>query len=372
MTTRRTVKDRLTSLSQATPDRGHTTVALAEMMLKGLQGEPMTCTVDRHFRTRVFDFPRVSLKEPVPAHTVYQSKSIRADLVGDLEAHLKDSSAHFAISPPLRQEIKETNAKLDAQREGMHPYLVIQEVQNLEPVVLEQCALVPEVASTDGERTPLLIGGRDDASFVLAIRTSQGAWPTIPSNEVTIKAILTVVRASQNAHDEIPKHIDQTCLVTHDNRFVSTMRPSIGPARGSVFSPLDADGFHANAEALTAAIAEFERDLQSEHIELLVNALYWDDYKDDCFRRLHYLSLWQSLDESRKKLGYIGPRSKINLIDDSTIVAGNHTLAQLTQYRHDVAHWWKGSMDGNYLADMYRTLNELIRRKYFRSSRIRA
>ena len=66
----------------------------------------------------------------------------------------------------------------------MHPYLVIQEVQNLEPVLLDQCALVPEVATENGERTPLLIGGRDDANFVLAIRTSDSAWPTIPSNEL--------------------------------------------------------------------------------------------------------------------------------------------------------------------------------------------
>lgn len=60
----------------------------------------------------------------------------------------------------------------------------------------------------------------------------------------------------------------------------------------------------------------------------------------------------------------MGPRPKINLDEDTTIVAGHHTFAELTQCRHDVAHWWKGSMDGIYLTDMFRTLNELILRKY--------
>ena len=368
MPARRTVKDRLISLSQATPDSSYTTAALAKAMLEGLDGQPTSCTVDRHFRTRIFDYPGVILEEPVPAHTIYGSGAVRADLVGDLEAHLKHSSPHFTLSPPLRQEVKETLARLDRQGQDAHPFLVIQEVQDIEPVLLEDCALVSEVTTTDGERTPFLIGGRDNANFVLAVRTSQSTWPTVPSNEDTVKAILTVARASQNAHDEIPKHIDQTCLVTDDDRFVSALRPSIGLARGSAYSPLDADGFRTNAQAMTKAMAKLEADLQSEHIQLLVNALYWDDYKDDCFRRLHYLSLWQSLNESRKKLGHIEPGSNIRLIDDATTVAGNHTLAELTQYRHDVAHWWKGSMDGNYLADMYRTLNELIRRRYFQSS----
>ena len=361
---------RLTSLRQAALDRGHTTLALAEIMLEGLKGsEPISCTVDRHFRTRIFDFPGALIKESVPGYTVYKSNSVRADLVCDLEAHFRDSeSAHFAISPPFRQEVKEKREKLDRQRSGMHPYLVIKQVDDFGPVVLEKCALVPEVAIRDGKRTPLLIGGRNDASFVLAINTTEGTWPKIPSNEVTVKAILAAARASQDAHDEIRKHIDQSCLVTDDNRFVSTLKPGLGSARAGVYSTLGPDAFSAKAKSLSAAIAKLEGDLESEHIELLVNALYWDDYKDDCYRRLHYLSLWQSLDESRKKLGYAGPESKSKLIGDNTILAGSRSLAELTQYRHDVAHWWKGSMDGNYLADIYRTLNELIRRRYFRSS----
>lgn len=95
-----------------------------------------------------------------------------------------------------------------------------------------------------------------------------------------------------------------------------------------------------------------------------INPLYWDDYKDDDYRRLHYLSLWQSLSESRKKLGYTRPRPKDSLANDPTVVAGKHSLAELNSYRNDIAHCWIGSIDDNYLADIYRTINELIRSKY--------
>ena len=249
------MRNRLIDLLGSTPDQGHTTLKLVEIMLQALDGsEAISCTVDRHFRTRVFDFPRVLVKDLVPACTVYKFNSIRADLVCDLEAHFEDSgSAHFAISSSFRHQVNEKRKELDAQRSGIHPYLVIEEIDDLEPVVLDrECALVPEVGVRDGKRTPLLIGGRDDKKFVLAIKTTEGKWPKIPSNEQTVKAILAAARALQDEHGEIRKHIDQSCLATNDNRFVETLEPGFGPARGRVYSTLGRDEFHAKAESLSA------------------------------------------------------------------------------------------------------------------------
>ena len=47
------------------------------------------------------------------------------------------------------------------------------------------------------------------------------------------------------------------------------------------------------------------------------------------------------------------------------VVAGTKTLLELNDYRDDVAHWWTDAIDENFLADLRRTINELIRRKYF-------
>ena len=94
---------------------------------------------------------------------------------------------------------------------------------------------------------------------------------------------------------------------------------------------------------------------------LLVNSMYRDEYKDDAYQRLHYLQLWQSLQETgRKFLNYKG-----NVKYDEEVVAGAKTLLELTEYRDDIAHWWTDTINENFLADLQRTINELMRRSYF-------
>ena len=50
---------------------------------------------------------------------------------------------------------------------------------------------------------------------------------------------------------------------------------------------------------------------------------------------------------------------------DRQPVAGNTSPFQLTRYRNAIAHWWTDTIDESYSADLQRTINELIRRKYF-------
>ena len=367
MTTRRPVADRLKNLAHQAPN-SHMTLNGARIMMGGLKdSEDITCTVNRHCRTRVFDFPRALPTEPISSHSIYDSEPVRASLVCDLAGHFRNSaSTHYAISPPLRHEIEQKQDELAAQRNRRSAFLVIEELTELTPVICDkECVLADEVSYADGERTPLLNGGRDNEKFILAIRTSDGQWPSIPSNEPRVNMILAAIRASQDTHDEIRKHVDQSCLVTDDGRFVATWAGGFMSARASVASNLDARDFQRTADRLRSAIPQIEADMQQEHIELLVNAVYWEDYKDEDFRRLHYLNLWQSLAESKRILGYIGPCGENYLKNDHTIVAGKTSLADLTHYRDDIAHWWTESIDGNYLADMYRSINELMRRKYF-------
>ena len=369
MPTRRPVIDRLRSLASA-PAKPDGTLAMAEGMLDATTefaaGERISCTVDRNCRTRIFDFPRALLTEQVPHFTIYRSHSVRASLVCDLHAYFEQSaSPHYALSPPLRHEVAELTQKMDSQRDGINPYLVIEELHRLRPLTLDRgCASLDEVRYEDGKPIPLLNGGREHARFIIAFETSDGPWPDIPRDEQTINMILAATRAYQDAHDEIRKHIDQSCLVTDDDLFVCPMSAGFMSARADSVRPLDADTFRETAESLCAAVSRMKADLTSEHIELLINALYWDDYKDDDFRRLHYLSLWQSLSDSRKKLGYAPPSPKTGLPKDPTVVGGTLSLEALTSYRDAIAHCWTGSIDGNYLANIYRTINELLRRRY--------
>ena len=369
MLTRRPVIDRLMSLASP-PVKPDGTLAMADCLVdvgnKLANGKRITCTVDRHCRTRIFDFPCSRPTEPVPHYTIYRSNSVHANLVCDLRAYFEQSdSSHYGLSSPLRHEVAELIQKMDSQREGIKPYLVVEELHSLPPFVLDRaCATVDEIGYKDGQPIPLLKGGRANARFIIAFETIDGPWPDVPRDERTVNMLLAATRASQDAHDEIRKHIDQSCLVTDDDRYVCPMSAGFMSARGAAVRPLDADAFRETAVSLGAAVSRMEANLASEHIELLVNALYWDDYKDDEFRRLHYLSLWQSLSESRRKLGYTPPSPKTKLAKDPTVVGGTLSLKALASYRDDIAHCWTGSIDGNYLANIYRTINELLRRRY--------
>ncbi len=128
-----------------------------------------------------------------------------------------------------------------------------------------------------------------------------------------------------------------------------------------VLAPMDPAAFRERASEIRGAIAAMEGDFDSAHVALLFNSMYRDERKDDAYERLHYLQLWQSLEESVKRLGY--PKKITD--KNNEIVAGDKSLGELRVYRHDIAHWWTDTIDENYLSELYRTANELIRRKYF-------
>ena len=124
---------------------------------------------------------------------------------------------------------------------------------------------------------------------------------------------------------------------------------------------MDTVAYRSRASEITKVIEAMERNIGVPHLALLVNSMYRDEYKDDAYQRLHYLGLWQSLaDAGGKCLNYQG-----NIRKDHVVVAGNKTLQELKDYRDDIAHWWTDTIDENFLADLQRTINELIHRKYF-------
>ena len=259
--------------------------------------------------------------------------------------------------------VNETDKKIRSQQSGRVPvFVVIEEYNELPPVemIKGECSISDEVLVRDGEKVPMLVGGREDKKFITVCATVDGAWPTLPSNQQLANMILAGIRVAQQTPDPIRKYVDQSGLVTDDGRFVVMMRPTIS-ARLQTVTVMDAKTYRSRAAEIRKAIAAMELDIETPHMALLINSMYSDEHKDDSYRRLHYLRLWQSLAETGKKcLGYEG-----NVEEDDVVVAGKRTLRELTEYRDDIAHWWTDTVDENFLTDLRRTINELIRRRYF-------
>ena len=91
----------------------------------------IACTLNRHCRTRIFDFPRALPTEPTPIHSIYDSVPVRASLVCDLARHFQESpSTHYAISPPRRHEIEQKQDELAVQNDRRGAFLVIEELED--------------------------------------------------------------------------------------------------------------------------------------------------------------------------------------------------------------------------------------------------
>ncbi|MYD06528.1 MAG: hypothetical protein F4X07_06125 [Acidimicrobiaceae bacterium] len=337
-------------------------------MYEAIGGEAFHCRIVSHVRTRAFEFPAAAFQpDPDEAHhMVYASPVVQAHVASNLVAYFEQgtSSRHYGISPSLRHEVRETEEKIKSQNKGHTPlFLVIEESNQLTPVemVNGECHILDEVVVRDGKPEPLLIGGRKGERFLIAWATSDGAWPDIPNNQKLANMILAGVRVGQQTADPILRYLDHEGLVTDSGRFVGAMRLT-SSARLSSATPMDSKAYRNRVSEIRAAITAMERDIHVPHMALLVNAMYRDDYNDDSYQRLHYLQLWQSLTEAGKKvLGYQGKSIK----HDNKVVSGERTLRELTEYRNDVAHWWTDKIDENCLADLQRTVNELVRSKYF-------
>ena len=336
-------------------------------MYAGGGSKELCCTISGHCRTQIFEFPRIDFRPngDESHHSIYDSPVVQACVTSNLVDYFANATRgrHYAISPCLQHAVNESEKKIRSQQKGRVPvFLVIEEHNALKPVQMNkgECRISDEVLVRDGEKVPVLVGGRENQKFITAWATVDGAWPAIPSNQQLVNLILAGVRVAQQTADPIRKYVDQSCLVTDDGRFVEMMRPTMS-ARGQTATAMDAKAYRSRVAEIRKAIAAIELDIATPHMALLIKSMYSDEYKDDSYQRLEYLRLWQSLAETGKTcLSYDG-----NIRDDDVVVAGKKTLRELNEYRDAIAHWWTDTIDENFLADLRRTINELIRRRYF-------
>lgn len=342
-------------------------------MQTGTGGNVHHCTIAGHRRTRVFEFPRIHLRlnRDKLHHVIYDIPPTHACVTADLIGYFENGmtrSTHYAISPSLRHEISQTAEKIKSQKGEETPAFVVIEEQNALapiPMVRGECTIMDEVVVMDGETVPLLIGGREGKRSIVAWPSSDGAWPETPRDPRLMHLILAAVRVGQKTSGPIHKYVDQRCFVTDDDQFV-VMGPRLSAsARATTSVPMDADAFETKAAEIRQAITAMEPDImgpvsESAHLALLVNAMYSEEHKGDAEKLLEFLRLWQSVEETAKKLGYQG-----NVKRDNVVVDGTKTLRELNDYRNDIAHWWTETIDGNFLSNLKSTVNELIRRKYF-------
>lgn len=326
---KRTVADRQKSLHPITL-KASFALAGVQAMYAGIGGREFYCTISGHCRTQVFEFPRIAFRPNAdePHRTIYASSSVQACLVSDLVDYFANATfrRHYAISTVLRHVIAETDEKIRSQQSDAPVFVVIEEDNELAPVemIKGECSISDEVLVRNGEKTPVLTGGREGEQFITAWATIDGAWPELSSNQLLVNLILAGIRAAQQTSEPIRKYVDQQCLVTNDGRLVEMVRGTVSGRLGEA-RVMNTKAYRAKVSEIEKAIAAMEPDAATPHMALLINSMYRDEFKDDAYQRLQYLRLWQSLAEAGETcLNYQG-----DIRHDNVAVAGEKTLQEL-------------------------------------------
>ena len=230
---------------QPTSPEANSTIAFVRMLYESRGGKEFLCTISEFCRTQVFEFPGIIFrpKGDAPHMPLYSSDAVQAHVTTNLVDYFENStpSKHYDISPSLRHMVAETVVKVKAQQEDTPVFIVVEEMEQLTPVAMTkgECWIFDEVLERDGEKVPMLVGGREGMKFLTAWHTSDGAWPELPNNQLSVNLVLAAVRAGQETPDPIRRHLDVNNLVTDDGRCVSMTRATMS-ARVSTSKDMDA------------------------------------------------------------------------------------------------------------------------------------
>ena len=213
-------------------ERGGFTTYAADLMATPLGGEVAECTITRHCRTSIFQFPTAYSKEPVASQIVYAQGGLRAAIVSDLPAYFEEtppSWPHYSIDVSLRAGVASTyESALQQAGRQTHPhvplFVAVDECERVSPTILKsgECFTIDEFR--DGRE--IIEGGRRLERALLAVKTIDGSWPDFFVHPHAVNIVLTAVKVEQNVTDHIDELYSCSCFVSSEGQCVYTLNPN--------------------------------------------------------------------------------------------------------------------------------------------------
>ena len=173
-----------------------TITVMLDIFTSGDHARIYKCTIDRLCRTQIFEFCGAALDatdSPCP-QIIYCTDRFRATIVDDPQIFLNESqfSPHYAASYSLRKEIDDLRTKThEADRHDRRLFVVMEEHRAIEPTAMHrgECVLVDQTA---------MHGGQPGQEAILALRSSDGAWPDESIDRVSENIVLAAIKIAQN------------------------------------------------------------------------------------------------------------------------------------------------------------------------------
>ena len=257
----------------------------------GLSGRPTKCTIKGHCHTHIFRFPNVFLKARTDINPllIAEQEQSRATIVSDLQSYFeKHSPFHYSINHLLRSEVEEVMKK-ESQKNGFSLFVVIEREIPCETTMDDAtCFIVDKKHEGDPPGGIIMMTGE----------TSGVTWSEEEYNiNQFVNMILAAIKIEQNTKDHIEKVSSTSCFFDIDERaiyFIPEPQINIGLC---VDSPLDDKKLKEKTDRLQKLISGLEADMQKDMrtTSRLITALRLEKTKDDNYRRIWYLRLYEAM-----------------------------------------------------------------------------
>ena len=341
-----------------------TLASLVRTFTKGDRSKIHRCTIDRFCCTKIYEFSGAVLeaKAQTSDFVIYETEYFRATIDEDPKALLSRSafSPHYSACCSLRKRVDELTPRVGNISGNGHVnlFVVMEEFREIEATSMHQgeCILIDQ---------GILIGGAAGNNEILALRSSDGAWPHESVDTLSENIVLAAIKTEHELTHGMKAIVDVGEYMESSGRIVHIQEAYIDFKFGGLRSlrKLDAQALRVTANRISRFIDVLGRMTKHDEMLELINALRLKDASDRQYLSLWYLRLLQAADDAGH---LIGERQFRNPKEGSD---AQERRREQIDHRNAIAHGKVDEIDYGILVHLQQDVLKLLRKELVRESK---
>lgn len=313
-------------------------------------GTPFPCYLAEYVRTIVYRIPGLYYRDnSLSPISIFDAADFRASIVTDLLRYLggEGSLLHYGSDATIKRAlIEQLGDYTDNSADNLFIVIQFNEDMRSFPAVDGQCIRIEH----------------NDIEELAIVDCGDPYTPHPNDRSQQVDSLLASINIVFEVTDGFDRVFDDRCYRTTDGEILTRLTPKF-EARPSVSSPILREELLVKLEATSALFPRIDdaisdgsafkrkrkwRDAR-KYFEELIHALHLDPSRDDAYRRLWYLQLWDRIENFGKAMNLQIPNDREFSLE--------------YKLRNDIAHRGVERMDGDRFRSIQIKVHNLIRRQ---------